>query len=311
MEYVNGWQRRNPNLIIIGAYWHDDEPGGAHAHIDYIPVAHGYVRGPKTQLGLVKALGEQGFFKKGKATAQIQWEASENKALEEICNQHGIAVEHPQRGKNVEHKEKAQLKLEETIAQTQELVRYNEELNERCKVLERKLKQVDRAMQHAAKLARHSFKRRHTDKKFYTCDKTLIDKVLKAAEDIHQDIEAFIHTPIEVEQKFEEAEAVCNEAEEARRQAETEKRQWKQLVSRQEDIINDSAHELAQELVRSSEPDCTTETQRMKDLMQKVTYCGSTLWDYFMLLEQQRHERMLEQLQNDHEYDDDMEYDEN
>jgi hypothetical protein len=47
----------------------------------------------------------------------------------------------------------------------------------------------------------------------------------------------------------------------------------------------------------------------MKDLMQKVIYRGSTLWDYFMLLEQQRHERMLEQLENDHEYDDDMEYD--
>lgn len=97
-EFIAKWPERNPNLELIGAYIHADERDGTlHAHLDYVPVAHGYKNGLHTQNGLVKALGEQGFetAKKDKITAQIRWEARENKALEEICNRHGIEVEHP------------------------------------------------------------------------------------------------------------------------------------------------------------------------------------------------------------------------
>ena len=94
-DYYNSWQRRNPNLALIGAYYHADEEGVPHLHIDYVPVAHGYKRGLSVQNGLVKALGEQGYEKQGKETAQIQWERNENAALEKICNDYGIDVEHP------------------------------------------------------------------------------------------------------------------------------------------------------------------------------------------------------------------------
>lgn len=94
-EFVNGWQERNPNLELIGAYYHADEQGEPHVHIDYIPVAHGYKRGPVIQTGLVKALGEQGFVKHGKATAQIRWEARENAHLDRLCRDRGIDVHHP------------------------------------------------------------------------------------------------------------------------------------------------------------------------------------------------------------------------
>ena len=96
-EFVDGWSERNPNLELIGAYYHADEEGVPHVHCDYVPVAHGYKRGMETQTGLVKALGEMGFEKKGKATAQIQWQARENKHLEELCLERGIDVLHPER----------------------------------------------------------------------------------------------------------------------------------------------------------------------------------------------------------------------
>lgn len=96
-KFVKEWQERNPNLELIGAYYHGDEPDGEapHVHIDYIPVAHGYKRGLETQTGLVKALGEQGFEKIGKTTAQIQWEQRENDCLTKLCEDMGLTVDHP------------------------------------------------------------------------------------------------------------------------------------------------------------------------------------------------------------------------
>lgn len=95
-EFYAGWKERNPNLECIGAYLHADEADGTvHMHIDYVPVATGYKKGMTVQNGLVKALEQQGFEKDGAKTAQIQWEARENAALEAICERHGIEVIHP------------------------------------------------------------------------------------------------------------------------------------------------------------------------------------------------------------------------
>lgn len=93
-EYYNNWQQRNPNLFLCGAYLHRDE-STVHLHMDYIPVAHGYTRGMCIQNGLVRALGEQGFFKEGRQTAQILWEKRERQELERIARDHGIDIYHP------------------------------------------------------------------------------------------------------------------------------------------------------------------------------------------------------------------------
>ena len=93
--FYNGWKKRNPNLELIGAYYHADEDGVPHVHIDYVPVATGYVNGMNTQTALVKALGQQGFTKEGKETAQIKWERRENAELEKWCNSFSVEVEHP------------------------------------------------------------------------------------------------------------------------------------------------------------------------------------------------------------------------
>lgn len=94
-QFYEEWQQANPNLEVIGAYYHADEDGAPHMHLDYVPVAHGYQRGMETRTGLVKALEEQGFQKNGRETAQIQWERRENSRLEALCNARGLTIRHP------------------------------------------------------------------------------------------------------------------------------------------------------------------------------------------------------------------------
>lgn len=131
-EYVRRWEERNPNLHLIGAYYHNDEQGKQpHLHLDYVPVAHGYKRGMPIQNGLVKALGEQGYTKSGRETAQMQWQAAERDALEELCFIYtGISVEHPQAGKGAVHLHTQAYKAQ------QELFRVWEQLDEAKRQLE-------------------------------------------------------------------------------------------------------------------------------------------------------------------------------
>ena len=117
-EFVDGWQERNPHLVLIGAYYHADEQGAPHAHLDYIPVANGYKRGLETQSALVKALEQQGFSKDGKETAQIQWERRENAHLESLCESRSIEVIHP-RIADRQHLDTSLYQLEQEVKATE------------------------------------------------------------------------------------------------------------------------------------------------------------------------------------------------
>lgn len=104
LEFVSGWKKRNPHLALIGAYYHADEEGVPHVHLDFIPWADGYKKGMERQTSIRKALEQQGFEGVSpKETAQILWERSENDHLERLCNARGIEVEHPQRGSGIKH----------------------------------------------------------------------------------------------------------------------------------------------------------------------------------------------------------------
>lgn len=126
-EFVDKWPERNGSLELIGAYYHADEQGVAHVHVDYVPVAHGYKNGLGVQNGLVKALGEIGFEKNKERpeTAQIQWERRENGYLEQLCRERGLEIEHPlEEGRQHLHTEiyKAEAALKEAEAKRDELV---------------------------------------------------------------------------------------------------------------------------------------------------------------------------------------------
>lgn len=109
-DFFGTWKERNPSLELIGAYYHADEQGEQHVHVDYVPVGKGYSKGMAVQNGLNKALEEMGFRTITKAeTAQIQWERRENKYLEQLCRERGINVERPKDGKR-EHEETEEFK---------------------------------------------------------------------------------------------------------------------------------------------------------------------------------------------------------
>lgn len=131
-EFDANWEKRNPNLIKIGSYWHNDEEGEQHIHVDYIPVAHNYKNGLELQSSLVKALGEQNYFKRDKFTAQILWEKSENAYLESLCNDRNIKIEHPHI-ENAQHLDTEKYKLQQQII---EYKKENEKLKEEKKEIE-------------------------------------------------------------------------------------------------------------------------------------------------------------------------------
>lgn len=161
-DFTRSWSARNPNLFLFGAYFHKDEEGGNHLHLDYIPVAHGYTRGLDTQAGLVKALGEMGYHKQGKLTAQTQWQQKEREYLEELCRDFGIFIEHPQRGKDIEHLHtevyKAEKTLENVLERVKSLEHTLEPLEDRKRVLKGEIERlegrVDRLMSNSIRQSR-------------------------------------------------------------------------------------------------------------------------------------------------------------
>lgn len=86
LKYAYTWNDRNPNLRLVGAYLHADEPNGTvHLHMDYIPVAQ-CTRGMKIQNSMNRALQQQGFTSTNiHKTALMAWQDSERKVLENIC----------------------------------------------------------------------------------------------------------------------------------------------------------------------------------------------------------------------------------
>lgn len=122
-EFVDNWKERNPNLEMIGAYYHFDEEGkDPHVHVDYIPIGHGYKKGMEMQVALNRALYEQDGFQTDNRhdTAQIKWERKENAYLESLCTDRGLTVIHPQKGGEAKHKETDLYKVEKKLEETQE-----------------------------------------------------------------------------------------------------------------------------------------------------------------------------------------------
>lgn len=115
LQQVYGeWKKNYPNLVVVGAYFHADEKGAPHIHIDYVPVAHGYKKGMAVQNGLVKAFGEMGFILKGKDTAQIQWQRDLKSRVTELAKERGFKVVEPT-VKRKKHVETALYKLEKQV----------------------------------------------------------------------------------------------------------------------------------------------------------------------------------------------------
>lgn len=289
-EFVEKWRERNPNLELIGAYYHADEPDGQpHLHIDYVPVAHGYTRGMETQTGLVKALGEQGFYKSGKATAQIQWEKRENDYLTSLCEAVGLTVEHP-KTEGRKHLETAELKLQSRIAELeraaeQEAARFVE-ADSKAAEAEGRAEAAERAAKNAEQRAtKAEQKLDETNAQYEIANKGLknvLDKKARASEIkrgiFDRDVQSYHINMLEAtrkigseaydelnkanktmqqavsiqqraERKEKEIEPLYQQASAAHRQAEQELLKAKELREQQEKLIKERAEARASEMV--------------------------------------------------------------
>ena len=125
MNFCKTWKQRNPNLIMIGCYYHADEIGVCHTHIDYIPIATKLTRGMHTQSSLTRALNQMGYETKSTHdTAQIQWERDQNSELERLCREHGLDIVHS----DIENQKHLDMKEYRQRKQIEELERRNAEL---------------------------------------------------------------------------------------------------------------------------------------------------------------------------------------
>lgn len=146
MEFLNQWQTENPNMKVIGAYYHADEEGAPHMHIDFVPVAD-YKRGLSHRNSYSKAIEQQDGFKteEKKGTGQIQWQSKMRETLRGICISHGLEVT-LEKGEKREHSDTEIFKAEKELEKVQselsfEKMRYeysvsrNRELHSRKNVL--------------------------------------------------------------------------------------------------------------------------------------------------------------------------------
>lgn len=236
-EFVDGWQKRNPNLELIGAYYHADEQGEPHVHVDYVPVAHGFQRGMEKQNGLVRALGEMGFQKQGKETAQIQWQRRENQELERICKDYGLEVTHPKEEKR-QHIEtelfKMEKRLEQLINESKELLDINDELTIKRDQLNR---QVEKALKRLEKDFERSYKY-NRDKRAYEYDTDLEKQIRSLVKDVRSEMEEMKSFDDDIEVQHELARRNNQQAEEHLKTA-------KMLEDRQKELILDEATKIA------------------------------------------------------------------
>lgn len=89
-EFMQDFQKRNPNLYVFSAHLHMDEET-PHLHIDFVPYTTGSKRGLDTRVSLKQALKAQGF--EGSNRQETEWSLwmeSEKQKLSEVMEQHGV-----------------------------------------------------------------------------------------------------------------------------------------------------------------------------------------------------------------------------
>ena len=71
---------KKDHIHVYNAVIHLDEAGAPHAHINFIPLAHGYRNGLSTQPSWTKSLAQMGYQGKGRkpfmASVKLRWHVS-------------------------------------------------------------------------------------------------------------------------------------------------------------------------------------------------------------------------------------------
>lgn len=149
-EFMQDFQKNNPNLYVFNAVLHMDE-ASPHLHIDFVPVATKQKLGLRKKVSLKGALAEQGFRSKDRKHTEWQvWCDNQKQILGNIAISRGFEVEHKDVSKAHldcdEYREQRQLvdktKKEAGYYQTQmklakaNNIEYQEQLSKTQKTLE-------------------------------------------------------------------------------------------------------------------------------------------------------------------------------
>jgi len=137
IEFMQDFQRRNPNLHVFSAHLHMDEET-PHIHIDFVPFIRNSKRGLDTRVSLKGALGEQGFHGGTRGTTEWnQWIEAEKQELSKVMERYGVEwlqkgthnkhlsvldFEKQERAKEVAELDKRIERSEKTLHEVQQLV---------------------------------------------------------------------------------------------------------------------------------------------------------------------------------------------
>lgn len=168
LEYIEGFEDRNPGLELIGAYIHMDE-ASPHMHFDYIPVAEGYKTGVQKRNSLDRAMrnliavrtgseysprpDEKDASGKCTDNATKQWKEMERAHFKKICIRRGLAVDGeintPERDSLSVLEYKAEMRKQEI----QKLETQEKELRGTLRNLQSLIKQAEEKLEEAKKEA--------------------------------------------------------------------------------------------------------------------------------------------------------------
>lgn len=84
-EFLDEFQKNNPQMVVIGAYIHNDE-STPHMHLDYIPVAE-YGRGMSKRVANDRCIRQMGY------KNWSEWADKQMLTLEKVMNRHGYVRE--------------------------------------------------------------------------------------------------------------------------------------------------------------------------------------------------------------------------
>lgn len=323
-KFVETWKNGdlNHHLQIIGAYYHADEEGKPHVHIDYIPVAKGYKNGMQMQNGLSKALSQAGFVKlPGEpVTPQIKWERSMNDLLTLMCESKGLTVEHP-RIEKIKHLHTDEYKLKSKLADTEkeinskiaEIAKNEEkadELNKKIADSEHNLKVINKKYDVTAKemekvlnkKARASEIRRSIfDRDVQSYHANMLEETRKIGNDAYEymtqakaEREKAQVMLMTAENKEKEIAPLHQNALNQLARARAEQEKAKKLRESIEYEITSKAQELADEKIEKIlQGSPASETKRMRDYMDSLKFSdGSTALERFDKQEEEFYEKL-------------------
>ena len=168
LEYIEGFEDRNPGLELIGAYIHMDE-ASPHMHFDYIPVAEGYKTGVQKRNSLDRAMrsliavrtgseysprpDEKDASGKCTDNATKQWKEMERAHFKKICIRRGLAVDGEIKTPERDSLSVLEYKAEMRKQEIQKLETQEKELRGTLRNLQSLIKQAKEKLEEAKKEA--------------------------------------------------------------------------------------------------------------------------------------------------------------